>query len=75
MNVIEHLISIFIYFPQPIMFYCDQGHHYNNDDIKKFFKTREIVLVLSSFSAFKSIKLIERENKIFKKITVKNKYD
>lgn len=74
-NVIGYLKQLFTYFPQPTAFYCDRGHHFNNQDLRTFFDSLRIALTLSPSGASKSTGLIERGNRILEEVTAKSGYD
>ena len=59
---------------KPYIFYCDFEYHFNNEKLKEYLRTKEIVIDFSLFEFFKSTKIIELRNKLLKEVLRKNSY-
>ena len=74
-DIIICFIKLFQHFSYFTVFYCDWNHHFISLKMKSHLNSLNIKLVLNLSDAFKFIDLIEKENQILKKITVKNRHE
>lgn len=63
-DVIPALDRVFALYATPEGTYCDQGHHFNNQEVRDFFSRRGIALAFSLSGALQRIGMVEIGNRL-----------
>lgn len=67
-DVIPVLDRVFTLYTTPEGTYCDQGHHFNNQEVRDFFSQRGIALTFSLSGASQSTGIVEIGNRLLKDV-------
>lgn len=74
-NVIPVVNHVFTQYATPLATYYYQGQHFDNQEVRKFFRSRNISLTFSPTGASQSNRIIEINNKLLEDILRKANMD
>lgn len=74
-DVIPVVDRVFTQYATPLATYCDQGQHFDNQEVREFFRSRNVSLIFSPTGASQSTGMIEISNRLLEDILRKADMD